>query len=417
MQIVIIAGGSRGDVQPYAALGKGLKDAGHAVCVLASSDFRELITGQGVEFADMGTGVQEAAQEQFQGLVERGNLLQILSSTARGAEQLALQAAAAGLEASRGADVIIGGLGGLSVGLALSQKLDIKFVQAYLVPFTPTREFPSALVPLPQTPLTRRLNRLSHRMAQQMLWQMFRGADRMARTQVLHMPSAPFWGPFGSGRAEPTLYGFSPHVIPPPRDWDDSVHVTGYWFLDADAGWRPPAGLVDFLNAGQPPVYVGFGSMPSSQPEATMGMILKALAMSGQRGVLSAGWGGLQGQNLPENVFMVGSIPHSWLFSHMAAIVHHGGAGTTAASLRAGVPTIVTPYFGDQPFWGQRVAALGVGPVPIPRKKLTAENLAGAVKQAVTDGSMRDRAARLGSAIRSEDGLACAVDVISRIMK
>jgi UDP:flavonoid glycosyltransferase YjiC (YdhE family) len=412
MKIIIIAAGTRGDVQPYVALGKGLKQAGHTVRVLAPRDFHELITAYGLEFVDMGhTAENSVAQGQFNDTVEQGNLLKILAATGRGAEQLARQAAVSGMTACQGMDLIVAGLGGLFISLALAEKLGIPLLQAHLMPLTPTREFPSVLTPLPAW-----MNRLSHRLTQQMIWQMCRAADYRARTEVLQMAPSPFFGSFDALRqpTQPTLYGYSPQVLPRPKDWDASIHVTGYWFLDPPAGWGPPADLLDFLQAGPPPVYIGFGSMPSRKPAETTALVLQALARSGQRGVLSSGWGGLKRDDLPETVFMIGSMPHSWLFPRMAAVVHHGGAGTTAAGLCAGVPSIVTPFFGDQPFWGRRVYALGVGPEPIPRQRLTVERLAEAIRRAVSDADMRSRAARLGERIRAEDGVAQAVAVIEQ---
>jgi UDP:flavonoid glycosyltransferase YjiC (YdhE family) len=419
MQITIIAGGSRGDVQPYVALGKGLNEAGHTIRILAPQDYQDLITAYGLEFFDTGGGTQAMAQSQIQDIVEQGNILKILAATGQGANQLALQSASNGLIACAGSDLILAGFAGLSTGMALAEKLGIPFLQAHLMPFTPTNEFPSVLTPqIPQTQLTKWANGLSHRFAQQMMWQMLRSADNKARTQVLEMPPAPFWGPFTSLQrdAEPIIYGFSPQVIPPPADWADHINVTGYWFLDPPADWEPPSDLIDFLQAGSPPVYVGFGSMLSRKPEETADMVLSALARTGQRGVLSSGWGGLKKENLPETVFMVGSIPHSWLFPKMAAVVHHGGAGTTGAGLRAGVPSIITPFFGDQPFWGQKVYELGVGPKPIPRKRLTVENLTEAIQQAVSDTTMREKASSLGERIRAENGVAQAVKFIEQNM-
>jgi UDP:flavonoid glycosyltransferase YjiC (YdhE family) len=417
MQITMIAGGSRGDVQPYVALGKGLNEAGHTVRVLAPQDYQELITSNGLEFFDMGGGVQAMAQSQIQDIVEQGNILKILSVTGQGANQLALQSASNGLVACSGSDLILTGFAGLSTGMALAEKLNIPFLQAHLMPFTPTNEFPSVLTPqIPQTLITKWANGLSHRFAQQMMWQMLRSADNKARAQVLEMPPAPFWGPFASLQrdAEPIIYGFSPQVILPPADWANHIYVTGYWFLDPPADWEPPSDLVNFLQAGPPPVYVGFGSMLSRKPEETADMVLGALARTGQRGVLSSGWGGLKKENLPETVFMVGSIPHSWLFPKMAAVVHHGGAGTTGAGLRAGVPSIITPFFGDQPFWGHKVYNLGVGPKPISRKRLTVENLTDAIQQAVSDTTMRKNASSLGERVRAENGVARAVEFIEQ---
>ena len=249
------------------------------------------------------------------------------------------------------------------------------------------------------------------------MWQSFRSADKKARSEVLHLPPSSFWGPFSSLRKQKrtVLYGYSSHVLPHPRDWDDSQHVTGYWFLEPHEGWQPPKDLLDFLDSGPPPVYIGFGSMSSSKAAETADLVLEALARASQRGVLYAGWGGLKKEQLPETVFMTGSVPHTWLFPRMAAVVHHGGVGTTAAGLAAGVPSIITPFFADQPFWGQRVYELEVGPKPIAHKRLTIDKLSEAIHRAVTDVGMRKKAATPGERIRSENGVAQAVTVIEQM--
>ena len=251
------------------------------------------------------------------------------------------------------------------------------------------------------------------------MWQSFQPADRLARRQVLGVPAAPLGGPFNSEytRRNPILYGYSPSVIPPPPDWDGAIHVTGYWFLEPAEAWSPPPALEEFLQAGPPPVYVGFGSMSSRNPEEAADLVLEALRRVGQRAILLSGWGGLHKAELPASVFMVDSVPFTWLFPRLAAVVHHGGAGTTAFGLRAGVPSIVIPFFGDQPFWGRRVAELGVGPMPIPRQKLTVERLAKAIQTAVTDPMMHQRAAKLGAKIQAEDGVGRAVAVIGQLEK
>ena len=413
MQITIIAGGSRGDVQPYVALGKGLREAGHTIRILTSDDFHDLVTDYGLDFFTTG-GSSQAVAQQMQEHLGRGNTLKIFSAMRSATQKQAIQAAEKGLVACQGSDLILGGLSGLFSGQALSEKLSIPLLLAYLVPFTPTSAFPSALTPLPQSPLTRWMNKPSHRLAQQIMWQSFRSADNTARKQVLHLPPSSFWGPFSSLRKpkQPILYGYSAHVLPHPSDWDGAQHVTGYWFLEPPLGWEPPADLLHFLQSGPPPVYIGFGSMTNSKPEETADMVLQALARTGQRGVLYAGWGGLKKEQLPSNVFMTRSVPHTWLFPRMAAVVHHGGVGTTAAGLAAGVPSIVTPFFADQPFWGQRVYELGVGPKPIARRHLTADNLTAAIEQALSDEEMRKKAASLGERIRAENGVAQAVTII-----
>lgn len=413
MQATIIATGSRGDVQPYIALGVGLEKAGHRVRVLAPSDFHQLILSAELDFFDTGGSTQAVARS-MEGLLEGGNMLRILASMGPAAERMIGQVAARGLEACEGSNVILAGLGGLSVGCALAEKLGIPFIPAYLYPFTPTSAFSSVLAPRSAQRLPGWANRLTHRMAQQMMWQTFRAADTRARRQVLDLPPAPWWGPYAEleRRGQPTLCGYSPHVIPVPGDWSPSIHVTGYWFLDPPEDWQPPAGLLDFLHAGPPPVYIGFGSMVNRRPEEVAAQVCQALQRSGLRAVWSSGWGGLSASSLPDNVYMVASLPHAWLFPRMAAVVHHGGVGTTAAGLRAGVPSVAVPYFGDQPFWGHRLTALGVGPQPIPRSRLTADRLARALQVATTDEAMQARAAQIGRAIRGEDGIGNAVRVI-----
>ena len=179
----------------------------------------------------------------------------------------------------------------------------------------------------------------------------------------------------------------------------------------------PPAALLDFLQYGSPPVYIGFGSMSNRNPEQTADLVIEALTLTNQRAVLLSGWGGLQGTNMPDSIFMIDSIPHSWLFPRVSAVVHHGGASTTAAGLKAGIPSVVIPFFGDQPFWGQRVADLGVGAKPIPRKRLTAERLAKAIQEVVTNEDMRRRAMKLGKQIQTENGIESAVEIINQLEK
>jgi sterol 3beta-glucosyltransferase len=320
-----------------------------------------------------------------------------------------------GLEACRGADMVVAGLGGFFVGLSLAEKLGLPFVPAFLYPLTPTREFPGVLAPQGRIPTW--ANRLSHQVVQQMMWQTFRAADNKVRREMLGLAPLPMLGPFPSieKKKQTILYGYSPFVIPVPKDWGDHNHVTGYWLLEPSSNWEAPADLLEFLESGPPPVYIGFGSMVHRSPEETTEMVLHALQRSGQRGLVSTGWGGLKKESLPEGVFMVGSLPHTWLFPRMVAVVHHGGVGTTAAGLWAGIPSVITPYFGDQPFWGQKVYELGVGPQPIPRKHLTEDRLTEAIRCAVSDAGMREEAARLGQSIRAEDGIKCAVEVLEKI--
>ena len=418
MQIAILASGSRGDVQPYVALGKGLQAAGHEIRLVTHEDFRTLVQSHGLAFWPVKGSVQAVAQSpEMRERIEKGRFLALLAQMAQAAKQGAIHMAEGSLAACQDVDLIVAGIGGLYTGLALAQKFGIPLLQAHYAPFTPTRTFPAVLFPTLPSWSGGSLNRLSHHLFRQVMWQSFRSADKVARQQVLGLPPAPFWGPYHAApiRDMPVLYGYSPSVLPPPPDWGASTHVTGYWFLDEAEAWTPPPALVAFLQAGPPPVYVGFGSMAHRRPEETASLVLRSLAQAKQRAILLSGWSGMQEIQTPDSVFVIDSVPHAWLFPRVAAVVHHGGAGTTAAGLRAGVPSIVIPFFGDQPFWGQRVAQLSVGPAPIPRKKLTVERLARAIHRAVTDPEMRQRAAQLGARIRAEDGIARAVAIVEQI--
>ena len=413
MRIVIIAPGSRGDVQPYIALGIGLQNAGHYVRLVSHSNFESLVTSYGIEFWSFGNDVKDAVKNsEMRELTEKGNFLLLMAKMAKEAEREALRFAEGGLLATQGMDVVLAGIGGVFIGTAIAEKLNIPLIQAYVIPFTPTKDFSSVLTPK----LPTYLNRLSHHLARQVMWQGFRSADTIARKEVLNIPSAPFLGPYDSKSTHnmPVLYGFSPSVIPAPSDWNSNTHITGYWFVDKTDDWQPPTALLDFLQSGSPPVYVGFGSMSTRNPEQTADLIIQALALANQRAVLLSGWSGLQKKNLPDSIFMIDSIPHSWLFPRVSAVIHHGGASTVAAGLRAGVPSIVIPFFGDQPFWGQRIADLGVGTKPIPRNKLNAEKLANAIREVINNQEMRQRAAKLGKQIQTENGIKSAVEIFNK---
>lgn len=414
MRILITASGSRGDVQPYIALAKGLAQAGHTVRFVTHENFRSLAEPHGLELWTTESNVQEIAQSpEIQGQLGKGNFISLMARMAKAAEREAVEFARTSMAASDGVNLILTGWGGMFIGLAIAEKKNLPFLQAYLVPFTPTRAFSSPITPsLPSV-----LNPLSHHALRQIMWQGSRPADNAARKQVLGLPPAKFTGPYRSKQMEgmPILYGFSPSVIPAPPDWGKNVTITGYWFLEDGKQWTPPDALEEFLRAGPPPLTIGFGSMTNRNSRETAELVIAAVRKSGQRAVLLSGWGGMQPAELPDSVFMIESAPHDWLFPRACAVVHHGGAGTTGAGLRAGVPSIIAPFFGDQPYWGRKAAELGVGPDPIPQKKLTAENLAAAIRRAVSDEGMRSSAAALGEKIRAEDGVANAVRVINQL--
>jgi sterol 3beta-glucosyltransferase len=416
LDISIVSAGSRGDVQPYIALGVGLQKAGHKVRFLAPTDYRKLVLENQLEFEDLGGSMQSIAQG-LEGQLEQGNMLKIMFEMRGAAAPLIGQATEICVEASDGSDIILAGLGALSIAVTTSETLDIPYVPAFLYPLTPTSEFASVLSPIRSKRMPGWANRATFYFAQQMMWQALRSADNNARQERLGIKRSAFWGPFSCFQDSklPVLYGYSKHVIPVPSDWDDSNIVTGFWFLEPSEEWQPSWSLRKFLDSGEPPVYIGFGSMVNQDPKETTRMVIAALERSGQRGIVGSGWGGIQDEDLPDFVHVVGSVPHSWLFPRMTAVVHHGGVGTTAAGLRVGVPSIITPFFGDQPYWGHRIFELGVGPKPIPKKQLDSEKLGRAISIAVGDDVIKEKAAELGSKIRCENGVSEVVQVLERI--
>jgi len=418
MRIAIITIGSRGDVQPYIALGQGLIKAGHTVRLATHQDFEVFVQSHGLEFWPIRGNSQEMmGSQERRDVVEKGNFIAIWKQMIRGAERAINEWMEDGLAACQGIDLLIASSVGLTVGVPVAEKNHLPLLQAHLFPTTPTRAFPSVLLPQTLPNLGGAFNLLSSHLILQLGWLGARPMLNRTRKKILDLPPYSFAEPSQASRSKgfPMLYGFSPSVIPAPSDWSADDHVTGYWFLDPADDWTPPPDLLNFLQAGSPPVYIGFGSMGSRKPAETTDLVLQALAQTQQRAILLSGWGGMQKTDLPASVCMVDSIPHAWLFPRVAAVVHHGGAGTTAAGLRAGVPSIVIPFTTEQAFWGRRVHDLGVGPAPIPRSKLTVDRLAQAIQAAVTNTAMRQRAAELGSKIQAEDGIANAVEIIQRI--
>lgn len=415
MKITIFAAGSRGDIQPCVVLGRGLRQAGYQVCLAAPADFADFVQKHGVGFCPLRGDVQQVmASDTGRKFMETGGANPIKSIRAMRAMigPIVMRMVEDAYTACRGADGIVC-LGVFSpFGQAISESLRIPMMNIEPTPLLPTRAFPA-----PSWPIQRNLGGLHNYVS------------GLAMLQAVWLWYAPFVAEFRGQlglpasasilralRAAPMLSAYSPTIIPHPADWPDRVRVTGYLFLDAETGWQPPAGLQAFLDSGDPPVYIGFGSMGGRKPEQLAGLVLDALAGSGQRGLLLTGWGGLRPEAVPDNVYVLDAAPHSWLFPRMAAVVHHGGAGTTAEALRAGVPTVILPFAFDQSFWGARVKALGLGPSPIPQKQLTAGRLARAINAAVTDRDMGQRARACGEAIRAEDGAGNAVEAVRRYL-
>ena len=231
------------------------------------------------------------------------------------------------------------------------------------------------------------------------------------RTMGLGLPSISGAAYLAQLSRQPLLYGYSAHVVPRPSGWSKDVHVTGYWF-PSDETWYPPESLVNFLQAGPPPIFIGFGSMPIKDPRVSMQMIIEAASACSLRAIVQTGWAGLVADDLTENIYQLDYAPYSWLFPRVAAAIHHGGSGTTAAGLRAGVPALVTPFTFDQGFWGRRLAELGVGLKPVTFRKLSVAMLADSMRRLANAERLRERAAKLGQKLRDEDGVSVAVGLI-----
>ncbi|WP_414529869.1 glycosyltransferase [Nodularia chucula] len=287
-----------------------------------------------------------------------------------------------------------------------------------IFPMTPTQDYP-ALIFYDSFNFGKGANRLTHLFFEQMMWQMSKSLIKAFWKQEFGNIPRNFVNPFGKQRTKyyPTIVSCSNYVFPKPQDWPEHVHNTGYWFLDED-NWHPTDELQEFLESGTPPVYVGFGSLGDpTKAEQTTALVIDALQLSGQRGVLATGWNGMKKlDKIPQNIHILESAPHAWLFPRMSAVVHHGGAGTTAAGLRAGVPSILIPHANDQFAWGKRVYEMGVGAKPIPKKKLTAEKLSAAIKYVLTK-EVQHKAKVLGGNIQSENGAYIAAQVITRCLE
>jgi sterol 3beta-glucosyltransferase len=263
-------------------------------------------------------------------------------------------------------------------------------------------------------PFKKSYNWWSFRIANQMFIYLIKPVVNECRREILGLKPVPasFYRGLDVSHI-PIVYGFSPNLLPRPDDWGDWLKVSGHWFFDHHPDWQPSSELVRFLENNKPPVYVGFGSMVI---ERATRIVLGALQRTGQRGILLGGWGGLGAGDLPETVLRIDSAPHDWLFPRVSALVHHGGAGTTATGLRYSKPTIVVPFFADQPFWGDRVHRLGAGPRPIPFTKLSVENLSQAIDRLINDLDMRRKAAELGDKLQNEDGVGKAVGFIQEFL-
>lgn len=407
MKVAVATYGTEGDARPLAALCRSLMEAGHEALLLAdmatlgaaealgvpalalAGDIRSALTpGQGIDSAVAKGGGLGATARALAAICERNahDWLETL------------------LAAGEGCDVIMACGPAAFVALSAAERLGVRAVGGGLIPITPTSAFPSPFLPPGRIP--RALNAASHRFVNAALWSAFRPAVNAARVRAGLAPRKRVWSD------HPMLYGISPALLAPPADWPANARLLGQWLAPTRA-WTPPRDLEAYLAAGEAPVYVGFGSMSGFDASA----LLAALAGSlrSRRVLFNPGWSGLHPSDLPTTFHVVGDTPHNWLFPQVAAVIHHGGSGTTHSAARAGAPSIVVPFAGDQPFWAARLADVGAAPAPINGRRPSADAFARAL-DAADSKAMREAARALGDRMRAETGVASAVAELERIV-
>ena len=405
MRVSILTVGSRGDVQPFAAFGVGLQRAGHAVRICTHPEFRELVAGQGLDFAPLAAGALSRGMETEEGrrwAERQSRWMPTWVGLIRDARSVAyerMQDAAAGC---RDAEVIVATNLTQVLGWQLARDRGVSLVRA--------------LLNAPAYWMSRRTNRPAAAAVRQGAWLAARPWLNRVRREALGRGPLPLREPIGGLERERqlVLYPFSPSVFPKPAGWGGWTEVTGYWFLDARLDPEPPEELRAFIEAGPPPVCMGFATQLDPDPVATTRMMVEALRGAGRRGVLLRGQETLAGVDLGDDVYAIERVPHDWLFPRCAAVVHHAAAGTTATALRSGVPSVAVPHNSDQFTWARRLAELRVSPPPIRRRRLSRERLEPALIGATTSDVLRERAQEFAARIREEDGVADAVAAFER---
>ena len=419
-QITVLAIGSTGAVYPFCALALGLQQAGHKVRMATNPNFEDLVRGLGLDFVAIAGDFKVLLKSESGQRLLQGETVKLIE------DDLLKQQMNNALDAAQDAEVFI--FNHLAIwAYHVAERLDIPSFLASTIPLSATQSFPflSFSEQPNANPLKGWLNYGSYLVIELLTtWQGRTLTNRVRKEWGL--PELPVLGArFRRNKPRylsplPILYGVSPSLVNKPKDWGSSIYMTGVWFLDRSEQYEPPVALTQFLEAGETPICVGFGSMADSSPEALSEIVLEAITLSKQRAIILSGWGGLgktgTAAQLKEQIFVIDSVPHSWLFSRVKAVVHHGGSGTTAAVCRAGLPSVVVPYFADQTGWGERLHQLGVSPKPIPRKRLAVEPLAAAIALA-TNNSMQQKAAQLGTRIRSENAVDQTVTIIHQYLQ
>jgi sterol 3beta-glucosyltransferase len=414
VKVLIMTLGTRGDVQPFVALARGLTAAGHDAVLAAPHRFDEFVRSRGVDFAGIDDGPMR--------LMDSGAAVVEDVATGGLGKKLALAKQMPALftrtledcwtvAEDAGADLVVHN-GQVIAGQHVAERLGRPAVLALPIPmYVPTREFPAPGVPVPRL-VPNRVTFLGMKGVAMMFG---RTVDRWRATLGLPRRRGrhdPLRAPDGS--PAPVLHAISRHVLPRPADWPATAAMTGYWFLTDPEPAPLPQALTEFLDAGEPPVFIGFGSMFGADPAATTATVLAAARQAGVRAIIGTAWGGLTPET-GSDVFAIGEVPFDQLFPKVAAVIHHGGAGTIAAAAAAGRPQVVCPFVADQPFWGDRMRQLGVAPEPIHQRRLDPDRLAAAIDRAATDPALAIAADGLGQLIRTENGVHEAVRQLEEI--
>ncbi|KAI2634459.1 glycosyltransferase family 1 protein [Xylaria nigripes] len=416
LKITCLTIGSRGDVQPYIALCKGLMAEGHKPRIATHLEFRDWIEGHGIEFAPVAGDPSELMNICIQNGTFTWAFLREANSKFRPWLDGLLASA---YTACQGSDLLIESPSAMA-GIHIAEALSIPYFRAFTMPWTRTRAYPHAFV-MPEHKMGGAYNYITYVMFDNVFWKTTAHQVNRWRNKVLGIPNTNLEKM--QPNKVPFLYNFSPAVVAPPLDYSDWIRVTGYWFLDEGQDWTPPDDLRDFINRARKDnkklVYVGFGSIIVSDPAKMTQEVIDGVLKADVRCILSKGWSdrldkaksSMPEQVLPPEIFQIKSAPHDWLFRQIDAAAHHGGSGTTGASLRAGIPTVIRPFFGDQFFFGSRVEDLGVG---ICLKKWGANSFAKALWEATHSDRMIVKARVLGETIRKENGVNTAIQTIYR---
>lgn len=415
MDIVFLTMGSRGDLQPSLALAQALKARGHRVRIYAGSNFTPWIESLGIEAVPSVVNPRERAESELgRALVSNSqSIVKQMLVWRKMARQLNFEPAKKLLEDCAGCDVLITDSTTETFTFTMAEILGVsKHIRLLYYPsYVPTRDGDVMV----DAPLRGRQHIANYfyakHVAGPLFWRSFESvANRFRQLQQLPTLSHRQYRRAQSNCL--TLMGYSRTIVSHPRDWPHNHHTTGYWFLDEATQWRPSPELAAFLDAGTAPVYVGFGSMVTPQVKEMAAIAVAAVRKAGRRVLLVAGWAGLKTEECADDIFQIDAAPHQWLLPRVAAVVHHGGAGTAAAALRAGTPNVIVPHFGDQAFWGWRIHALGLAPPAIHRHRLTVENLSQAISTATQDANIHSRVRDISECIKAEDGVANACDLI-----